>query len=130
MEFSDIIYLDGRITGAPVPANQDSFRLPGESMNLVAKIKARLGAGKPGCVHLEQIQQVTPSAQGCEACLALGDEWVQLRLCLTCGHVGCCDNSKNKHATRHFHATGHPVIQSFQPGEDWLWCYVDNLYMD
>ncbi|HTN54278.1 MAG TPA: UBP-type zinc finger domain-containing protein [Anaeromyxobacter sp.] len=62
---------------------------------------------------------------GCEECLASGDRWVHLRLCRTCGHVGCCDSSKNKHATRHFHATKHPVMRSFEPGESWSWCYVD-----
>jgi monovalent cation/hydrogen antiporter len=62
--------------------------------------------------------------QGCEECLQIGDEWVHLRLCEECGHVGCCDSSKNKHATKHFHASGHPVIRSFQPGERWKWCYV------
>ena len=71
------------------------------------------------CTHLDQIQEVTPSANGCEDCLKIGDTWVHLRLCLICGHVGCCDSSKNKHATKHFHATNHPIIQSFQPGEDW-----------
>ena len=59
----------------------------------------------------------------------MGDTWVHLRLCLTCGHVGCCDSSKNKHATKHFHATNHPIIQSFEPGEDWGWCYIDQLML-
>ena len=68
--------------------------------------------------------------EGCEECLATGDEWVHLRLCLACGHVGCCDSSKNKHATKHFHASGHPVIQSFEPGEDWGWCYVDEVMLE
>jgi uncharacterized UBP type Zn finger protein len=63
--------------------------------------------------------------EGCEECLASGDVWVHLRLCEECGHVGCCDSSKNKHATKHFRATRHPVIRSFQPGENWKWCYVD-----
>ena len=82
------------------------------------------------CTHLDQIQEVTPSANGCEDCLKIGDSWVHLRLCLTCGHVGCCDSSKNKHATRHFHATNHPIIQSFQPGEDWVWCYIDQVMLE
>jgi uncharacterized UBP type Zn finger protein len=82
------------------------------------------------CAHIEQIQEVTPSANGCEECLAMGDRWVHLRICRTCGHVGCCDSSKNKHATKHFHATQHPIIQSFQPGESWMWCYVDQLYYE
>ena len=79
------------------------------------------------CSHLDQIRDVTPSANGCEDCLKIGDTWVHLRECLICGHVGCCDSSKNKHATKHFHATGHPIVQSFQPGEDWRWCYVDQV---
>jgi uncharacterized UBP type Zn finger protein len=80
------------------------------------------------CTHLKHAHDVKPSAPGCEECLKMGDEWVHLRLCLTCGHVGCCDSSKNKHATRHFHATQHPVVRSFEPGEDWTWCYVDEEF--
>ena len=82
------------------------------------------------CTHLLQIRDVVPSSQGCEDCLRIGDTWVHLRLCLTCGHVGCCDQSKNKHATAHFHQEHHPLIQSLQPGEDWLWCYVDEVMME
>jgi uncharacterized UBP type Zn finger protein len=82
------------------------------------------------CTHLDQINDVTArTPDGCEECLQTGDRWVHLRLCLTCGHVGCCDSSKNKHATKHFHATEHPIVQSFQPGEDWVWCYVDEVYL-
>ena len=81
------------------------------------------------CTHLDQIQDVSPSADGCEDCLKTGDNWVHLRICLVCGHVGCCDNSKNKHATQHFHATGHPLIQSLEPGETWRWCYVDKAWI-
>ena len=78
------------------------------------------------CAHTEQIWDVQPSAQGCEECLEIGDTWVvPLRKSLVCGHVGCCDSSKNKHATRHFHDTSHPIVASFEPGEDWRWCYVD-----
>jgi uncharacterized UBP type Zn finger protein len=79
------------------------------------------------CNHVSQIRPVTPNTDGCEECLKTGDEWVHLRLCLVCGHVGCCDSSKNKHATQHFHVTGHPVIKSNEPGEDWGWCYVDEI---
>lgn len=79
------------------------------------------------CSHLDQIRDVPPSSEGCEECLRTGDSWVHLRLCLTCGHVGCCDQSKNKHATKHFHTTNHPVIKSLEPGENWLWCYVDEI---
>ena len=68
-----------------------------------------------------------PSAQGCEECLRNGGRWVHLRQCLICGHVGCCDQSENKHATKHFHHTGHPIIRSFEPGEDWRYCYVDDV---
>ena len=79
------------------------------------------------CTHLGEIKKVTPSAQGCEECLKTGSRWVHLRLCLECGHVGCCDSSPNKHATKHFHHTRHPIIQSFEPSEDWRWCYVDQV---
>jgi diadenylate cyclase len=79
------------------------------------------------CTHLDQIRDVTPSGVGCEDCLKTGDTWMHLRLCESCGHVGCCDDSKNKHATEHFRATGHPVIRSLEPGEDWHWCYVDEM---
>jgi uncharacterized UBP type Zn finger protein len=79
------------------------------------------------CGHLDHIHKVKPSAAGCEECLAMGDSWVHLRECLECGHVGCCDDSKNKHATKHFHKTQHPIIRSFQPGERWKWCYVDEV---
>jgi uncharacterized UBP type Zn finger protein len=84
----------------------------------------------PPCSHLDQIRDVAPSSDGCEDCLRIGDEWVHLRLCLTCGHVGCCDSSKNKHATKHFQAVHHPLIQSFQPDEDWLWCFIDEVMME
>ena len=84
---------------------------------------------KEVCTHLDLINAVTPSAQGCEDCLKIGDVWFHLRICLICGYVGCCDNSKNKHATQHYRSTGHPIIQSFQPGEDWRWCYVDEVLL-
>lgn len=80
------------------------------------------------CTHLDQIVDgITPSGNGCEECTASGRRWVHLRLCQTCGHVGCCDNSPGKHATKHSHSTGHPIIRSFEPGEEWLWCYPDEL---
>jgi len=82
------------------------------------------------CRHLDQVKAVTPSASGCEDCLRSGDVWLHLRLCMSCGHVGCCDSSPNKHATRHFHKTDHPIIKSFQPGEAWGWCYVDEVMFD
>ena len=82
-----------------------------------------------GCEHLNQVRKVTPSGKGCQECLQSGDTWMHLRLCLTCGHVGCCDDSKNRHATKHFHATRHPIIRSFEPGEDWRWCYIDEIVL-
>ncbi|MDB6090752.1 MAG: Zn-finger-containing protein [Gammaproteobacteria bacterium] len=74
--------------------------------------------------HLKEIRDVTPHSNGCEDCLRIGAQWVHLRLCLTCGHVGCCDSSPNRHATAHFHRSRHPIIQSLEPGEEWRWCYV------
>src|ERR1700689_5899907 len=82
------------------------------------------------CTHLNQIRNVKPSAKGCEECLKMGDTWVHLRLCLECGHVGCCDSSKNQHATKHFGQTKHPIMKSFEPGENWGWCYIDEMEID
>ncbi|HYD42088.1 MAG TPA: UBP-type zinc finger domain-containing protein [Anaeromyxobacter sp.] len=82
------------------------------------------------CDHLTKLatprdRPVRPTADGCEDCLRIGGRWVHLRLCMTCGHVGCCDSSPNRHATRHYHASDHPVVKSFEPGETWAWCYAD-----
>ena len=83
------------------------------------------------CSHLDQVRIAPPdSVEGCEECLRDGTQWVHLRVCLSCGHVGCCDNSPNRHATKHFHATQHPIITSAEPGEDWSWCYVDQVEVD
>ncbi len=82
------------------------------------------------CSHLDQVKATPPKTDGCEECLKAGDSWVHLRLCESCGHVGCCDSSKNKHATGHFRATNHPVIKSFQPGENWRFCYVDKQMVE
>ena len=83
------------------------------------------------CTHLDQVRifDVPARAQvpGCEECLKMGGQWVHLRMCMICGHVGCCDNSPGQHATAHFDETGHPLIQSFEPGEAWWWCYVDEF---
>ena len=79
------------------------------------------------CTHLDQIHDVTPNSQGCAECLKTGDTWVALRECLTCGNVGCCDSSKNTHATKHFQGTQHAIMQSVEPGENWRWCYVDQM---
>jgi uncharacterized UBP type Zn finger protein len=82
------------------------------------------------CVHVKAIRLVEPDSQGCSECLAKGDRWVNLRMCLTCGHVACCDSSPNRHARNHWRTTQHPIIRSFQPGEDWRYCYPDADYLD
>jgi hypothetical protein len=82
------------------------------------------------CGHLDMIRDVRPSSTGCAECLRIGSGWVHLRLCLTCGNVGCCDDSPNRHASAHVRAAGHPIIQSFEPDEDWIWCAVDDVYLE
>lgn len=79
------------------------------------------------CSHTDLIEVTTPATHVCEDCVKLGDDWVHLRMCLICGHVGCCDDSKNKHATKHFQESSHPLIRSIEPHESWVWCYVDNI---
>ena len=83
------------------------------------------------CAHLDHVQitELPDAVDGCEDCLAIGDKWLHLRICLECGHVGCCDSSPNRHATAHAHGTRHPIIRSLQPGEDWSWCYFDEVGM-
>lgn len=82
------------------------------------------------CAHLDRVQPVEPGSAGCEECLAIGSTWVHLRMCLTCGRVGCCNESPMKHSTRHWRAEGHPIMRSIEPGEDWTWCFVDRIYLD
>lgn len=83
------------------------------------------------CSHLDQVRAVEPSTPGaCEDCLEIGGRWVHLRVCLVCGHAGCCDQSPNRHATKHFHATQHPLIRSMEPGEDWGYCYVEDVFLE
>lgn len=79
------------------------------------------------CAHLGVVRDVQPRARGCEECLKIGSRWVHLRMCRSCGHVGCCDSSPNRHATAHFHETNHPIVRSIEPGESWSWCYVDEV---
>lgn len=81
------------------------------------------------CAHLDQVEVLEPPdhIEGCEECLKIGGRWLHLRLCQTCGQVGCCDSSPNKHASRHAHEAGHPIVRSVEPGEDWSWCYVDEV---
>jgi CPA2 family monovalent cation:H+ antiporter-2 len=83
----------------------------------------------PRCRHTGQARAVTPGSPGCEECLALGETWVQLRVCMSCGHVGCCDSSKNRHGRLHWQASGHAIIKSVEPGEDWAWCFVDEAVL-
>ena len=85
----------------------------------------------PECTHLDQVEvtELPESVAGCEECLKVGDPWLHLRICLTCGKVGCCDDSPNKHATAHAREEGHPLIRSLEPGEEWSWCYIDDLAM-
>jgi hypothetical protein len=82
------------------------------------------------CSHLDTITDTKPHTHGCEECLRIGQSWVHLRLCKECGHVGCCDSSIGKHATKHFHKVKHPIMQSMEPGEDWYWCFVDELMFE
>jgi len=82
------------------------------------------------CTHTGTIRKVTPSALGCEECLKIGSSWVHLRLCRTCGHVGCCDSSPNKHATTHYRLSSHPIIEGYDPPEGWGYCYVDDIMID
>ena len=84
-------------------------------------------ARNPECPHVDLVEPVPPAGTVCDRCIAMGDDWVHLRACLSCGRVGCCDQSKNKHATKHYHETGHPLIQSIEPGDDWIYCYVDDV---
>ena len=84
---------------------------------------------EPACAHLDQIQvtELPAPLAGCEECLKAGGRWVHLRMCLTCGKIGCCDSSPGRHATAHAHESGHPIIRSAEAGEDWSWCYVDEV---
>jgi Zn-finger in ubiquitin-hydrolases and other protein len=79
------------------------------------------------CTHFDTVDSPPPGDTGCHECLQTGGRWVHLRLCTTCGHVGCCDSSPGRHATAHFHLAGHPLVRSFEPGEDWWWCYADEV---
>ncbi len=82
------------------------------------------------CSHLDQIGDFPSGQTVCPQCVEMGDRWVHLRQCLVCGHVGCCDNSKNTHATKHFHASDHPLLRSLEPGDSWIWCYEDEVIID
>ncbi len=79
------------------------------------------------CTHLKEIKFTETETDVCGECVKMGDTWVHLRMCLICGNVGCCDSSKNKHATKHFRKAKHPLMRSVEPGEAWIWCYVDEI---
>lgn len=82
------------------------------------------------CKHTGEAREVHYAEHVCPECVAKGDSWVQLRICVTCGHVGCCDSSKNRHARAHYEATGHPIIKTIEAGPDWAWCYPDDTYLE
>ncbi len=82
------------------------------------------------CTHLDQVRDLKQGTAGCAACLFSGDRWVHLRMCMECGHLGCCDSSKNKHASKHFQETHHPIMRSAEAGETWGWCYVDEVELE
>lgn len=96
-------------------------------MDSVRGLLSRLGGDDSGCSHLDEARNVEPGSEGCQECLEQGMEWVHLRLCLSCGHVGCCNSSEGKHAFGHFEETGHPIARSHEPGEIWSWCWIDEL---
>ena len=129
----------GAQAGVPVPPEEMPSTCEKRDRGYRVEWRKIMGAGRTGrrrigmktCTHLDQIRNVKPGTpNGCEECLKMGDTWVHLRLCLECGHVGCCDSSKNKHATKHFHRTKHPIMKSFEPGENWGWCYIDEVELD
>ena len=103
-------------------------------MGIVSNIRFALQrsrkSGMKSCSHLDTIHEVRRGSDGCDQCVALGDTWVHLRMCMACGRVGCCDSSKNKHASRHASEPGHPIARSLEPGEDWMWCYVDETLVE
>ena len=81
------------------------------------------------CAHLDSVREVTRSPDGCQQCLRIGAWWVHLRECMSCGHVGCCDSSPHRHASKHARETDHPIARSLEAGENWMWCYVDEVFI-
>jgi hypothetical protein len=98
-----------------------------DTIKAIDSTAAREGPSPLTCEHFDFVANASPRSRGCEECLLTGDTWVHLRVCLTCGQVGCCDSSKNRHATRHFWASQHPIVGSLEPGETWRWCYIDEI---
>ncbi|MDT0632713.1 cation:proton antiporter [Rubrivirga litoralis] len=120
-----------RTSDASAPAPPDLPAMPAQTAPWIdTSAPVHLDADPDaGCTHLDHVHDVTPGTQGCQECLEAGDRWVHLRVCMECGHVGCCDSSPNKHATEHYHATGHPVARSIEPSETWGWCYEDEVML-
>jgi hypothetical protein len=134
-----------RVDAADIATHEESLRGGGyEAFLRPAESAPATAAGKAGrfldtthavtlattsteCSHLDQVHPVTPRSSGCEECLRTGSTWVHLRICMICGHVGCCDSSPNRHATAHYHTSAHPIMRSGEPEETWGWCYVDQV---
>ncbi len=121
---------DGLESNGAAAAPQDRPQLHQSEIDMDETIELPIDKDDTPCTHTGQIRAVHPSAPGCEECLRMGDEWVHLRICMTCGHVGCCDSSKNKHASKHAGATEHPIVRSVEPGERWGWCYADEVMLE
>lgn len=118
----------GRVAG--IEGARERLSAARQSRFSPTKRKTESKRAMPGtCEHLDTVRVVTPSALGCEDCLKTGDEWVHLRLCRSCGHVGCCDDSLNRHARKHFESTGHSIIEGYDPPEGWGWCFVDAKFV-
>jgi hypothetical protein len=119
----------------PLKTSQWRFRLPfvrevrddGRAGGKSSVYGGKMAKTHQQCTHLNTVRAVTPADEGCPECIALGDTWVHLRWCRTCAHVGCCDDSKNRHAHKHFVKAKHPIISSLEPGEDWSWCFIDEI---
>ena len=120
-----------RTSDAGAPPTPDLPAMPTQTAPWIDTASAIALEADPdaGCSHLDHVHDVTPGTQGCQECLKHGERWVHLRVCMECGHVGCCDSSPGKHATKHFHATGHPVMRSIEPGEDWGYCFEDEVML-
>jgi monovalent cation:H+ antiporter-2, CPA2 family len=112
-----------------VPVNAEESSVMARRIDTEKRVDLKSKVSAAVCSHLADVHPVLPSANGCEECLKMGDTWVHLRICMTCGHVGCCDSSKNKHATKHYHRTTHPIVRSLESGEDWGWCYEDEVML-
>jgi CPA2 family monovalent cation:H+ antiporter-2 len=118
----------GGASPAPVASapGARAFSTPASrAIDLETSLTLGASGGASRCQHVDAVRPVRPRTRGCEECLRSGSRWVHLRLCMTCGHVGCCDSSPHRHATAHWKTTGHPIMRSLEPGETWGWCYPD-----